>query len=277
MHPDWLEGYTILPIVLQRIGYLLFDADGRPVAGIAGIRLWKGGWIHLFPSDPVSTQDGVDAKIELLRMIRNSVSGRVHLSSSLEGLDGFGFSIGQFPRWMYFNPGIGSIPIYATEESQLAQLKYQVRRSVKRSIEQGLVIERLTSKDRLHEFYDICKLNADQSGYRIKPYLLYRRMWIRGLKNGTFHFLLATHNGRVKGGIWLIESGRMLHNIMGGSDKEKPQLEVGYFLQWSAIRLSIELGHAAYNISIGGPKGVEAFKDKFGRVILNRTKTYISD
>lgn len=277
MHPDWLDGYTVFPFVLRRTGYLLFDASGAPVAGIAGIRLWKGGWIHLFPSDPLSTMDDAAGKTELLRRMRKAIKGRIHLSSSLTGLDGIGFREGHFPGWMYVNPGIGSVPVMSTEESQLTEFKYQVRRNVKRSVEQGLEIERLTSRHRLREFYDICKLNADQSGYRIKPFFLYRRMWVRGLNNGTFHFLLATHQGRVKGGIWLIESGRMLHNIMGGSVKEKPRLEVGYFLQWSAIRLSMDLGLVAYNISVGGPKGVEAFKDDFGREILNRTRTYISD
>lgn len=277
LHPDWLEGYAIVPFLLKKTGYLLFDSNGSPLAGIAGIRYWNGRWVYVFPSDPVTVNRDDNSKSVLLTRIREAVRGRIHISSSLEGLDELGFREGTFPKWIYANPGIGSVSILPTEESQMADFKYQVRRNVKRSIDQGLELERVSSMDRLRDFYDICKMNADQEGYRIKPFFFYRRMWVRGLENGSFHFLLAKHKDRTKGGMWLIRSGRMLHNIMGGSVKEKPRLEVGYFLQWSAIRLSIEMGFSEYNISVGGPKGVEAFKDDFGRVIHGKTKTYSSD
>lgn len=276
-HPDWLEGYLLIPLLIQKSGYLFYDDSGLLVGGIAGIRYWQGQWNYVFPSDPFGTNADEALKISWLKLLRQTTKGKIYLSSALQGIEDAGFKRGSFPRKIYPDPGIGRIQVLATEEEQLANFKYQVKRNVRRALEQGLESERISSPAQLKEFYQICKLNADQGGYVIRPYLFYHRMWKRGLRRGNFHFILARHQGKLKGGIWLIQSGGMLHNIMGGSVKEKPRLEVGYFMQWSAIKLSMALGCSAYNISVGGTSGVEAFKDDFGREVINRTKTYISE
>lgn len=62
---------------------------------------------------------------------------------------------------------------------------------------------------------------------------------------------------------------------MGGSLKLKPRLDVGYAIQWGILGVSRRSNFNKYNISIGGPKGVEQFKDDFGREKLKRTNRYV--
>jgi hypothetical protein len=57
--------------------------------------------------------------------------------------------------------------------------------------------------------------------------------------------------------------------------KTKPRLEVGYAMHWHIIKSSLARNYKGYNISVGGPEGVERFKDDFGREIVLKSKSYV--
>ena len=51
---------------------------------------------------------------------------------------------------------------------------------------------------------------------------------------------------------------------------------VGHFLQWEALKLSIEEQCIGYNISLGGSDGVVAFKNNFNaqEILFENSKYY---
>jgi len=53
-------------------------------------------------------------------------------------------------------------------------------------------------------------------------------------------------------------------------------LLVGHFLQWEALKLSLEEQCLGYNISLGGSQGVVAFKNSFNttEVLFQNSKHY---
>jgi hypothetical protein len=273
-HPDWLHGYELVPGLLKKVGFLFYDGE-EPVACIAGMRLFFGRETHVFASDPVVFKGGPESVTAICKALRSHLRGPIHISSSIQDPSESGLKPARFPRWIYPDPGTGAITLRGKVEEHFDSLPYRVKRSVRKSLLQGVTVERLTREDELPAFYRICKRNAEDRSYRIRPYIMLAGMWRRGLRNGTFTFLVAKHEGRVKGGIWLIETGGMFHYIMGGAMKERPSLQVGFLLQWTAISMSIEKGYDMYNISIGGSRGVEEFKDMFGRVKTSLKSTYV--
>ena len=86
---------------------------------------------------------------------------------------------------------------------------------------------------------------------------------------------MAIKDGQIKGAIWLIDCGKRLNYVMGGTIKEKPRLDVGYFLHWNAIKLSIDSNFLTYNISTGGSESVKKFKEDFGSIEINPNYYYI--
>jgi lipid II:glycine glycyltransferase (peptidoglycan interpeptide bridge formation enzyme) len=275
LHPDWLYGYELVPVVIKKIGYFIYNDKNEEIGGISGIQYWIGKWITIYPSDPFYLSDiKFEVKKQIWRVILEQNQTKTHVSSDLD-LEDIGLKKGKFPKGIYPNPGIGAVDILKSAEEQIMSLKYQVRRNIKRSIEQEIEIVRVSKLSELSLFYSICKINAKESNYSIRPYLILKKMWKRGLQSESFSFYLAKKDNKSIGAIWTIKSGNMYHNIMGGSLKLKPRIEVGYAIQWGIIEASRRNNFTKYNISIGGPKGVEQFKDDFGRKKINLTKQYV--
>ncbi|MEO1032567.1 MAG: hypothetical protein AAFX55_14240, partial [Bacteroidota bacterium] len=59
------------------------------------------------------------------------------------------------------------------------------------------------------------------------------------------------------------KASNYMTNISGGTLREKPDIKLGYMLQWEAIKKSFDLDYGGYNISMGGSEGVKEFKEKF--------------
>ena len=76
-------------------------------------------------------------------------------------------------------------------------------------------------------------------------------------------FIGAFKDGNLKGAALTIESGNYNTYILGGTKKEKPDLLVGHFLHWEAIKYSFSKNLSGYNISLGGSKGVVDFKNSY--------------
>ena len=274
LHPDWLQGYEILPFFIKKIGYFVLDDKGIIMAGISGIKFWRGKWLTAFPSDPVFMKEiSEETKLIIWKLIINLCDNQLHISSTLE-LEKIGLVKSKFPRGIYPNPGIGSIEIFSSSDVQIMSLKYQVRRNIKRAMEQGIEIIEINNPKELKLFYSICKVNARENNYSIRPFFIISKIWRKGLKSGSCCFFMAKSKDDFVGAIWVMKSGNMFHNIMGGSLKLKPRLEVGYAMQWGMLELSRIKQFNQYNISIGGPKGVEQFKDDFGREKINLTQQY---
>jgi hypothetical protein len=178
--------------------------------------------------------------------------------------------IGKAVKFVYLNSGYNLIFLNETEDEQLVNFKSKVRRDINASLRKGLDLIVVDNEIDLKTVYDVFKQNAIAANYKIRPYWFYKKSWIASLKSGQSIFLMAQKESQIKGAIWLIDCGKKLHYIMGGTVKEKPDLNVGYFLQWYAIKFSILRKYTTYNISVGGSDSVKQFKSDFGAEYVNQ-------
>jgi len=270
----WLNSYLIIPKLVRKVGFSLYF-HGDIVGGISGIQL--GFWpfqITIFPSGPfflesvsenhrVSFLDSVlsNASIKYSKIIQFASRKKIQIDQD--------FRNGKKVRGIYLDVGTGLIRVEENEKSQLDSFKLKVKRDIKVSLNRNLTLKIVEEPEELYIVYNQFKKNALDNGYKIRPFWMYKKIWKKSLESKKSIFFLVYLNDQVKGAAWFIEAGEMFNYIMGGSSKEKPSLYVGYFIHWHIMKLSIERGYSCYNISIGGTKGVEAFKDDFGRAIVN--------
>ena len=274
--PEWLEGYCLVPLIIRKIGFLIYNKNNDLIGGIAGVTYWLGRKITIFPSDPI-IKDDLKLEIqleEILKEILRSVKGQVHISSSVENPKKVGLKKVKFPKGFYPDPGLGSIRIEKGKDI-LTILKPKVRRDIRLSERRGVRVKRVNDSKELYNVYTLFAMNAKNYGYNIRPFFMFNRMWKRMYNSETGLFAFAEVDNQIKGAIWLIKSGESLHYIMGASLKEEVERNVGYALQFWALSESKKLGFNTYNISIGGPKGVEKFKDDFGRNKILMKKSYV--
>jgi hypothetical protein len=277
-HPDWLRGYELVPFLIRKVGYFIYNEDNQEIGGLSGIKYWLGKWIIIYMSDPVYFVNITDEeKKRVWRKVLDQSNNRTHISTTLE-LDSLGLKRSKFPKGIYPNPGIGAVDFNISEEEYLKALKYGVRRKINQGKQDdaNLIFSTVSHKKELFAFYNLLKLNALNAGYKIRPYLLLRNFWINGLRNKTIIFLKLSKNEKLVGCSVLIKSGNMINYVMGASDKTFQKLNAGYLLHLKSMEISRNFGYGYYNISIGGTQTVEKLKDDFGREKVNLTKQYVS-
>jgi lipid II:glycine glycyltransferase (peptidoglycan interpeptide bridge formation enzyme) len=243
------------------------------MGGFSGIKIgfWKFSYI-VFPAGPLFNSNITEVekfsffKWFLEYKLKNSrkiqFATEVNLDLYYKNLNK-----GKSIRFVYLNSGFNLIPLFENEQEQLINFKTKVRRDINASLRKGMNLVQVVNTADLKKVYDVFKLNSLEAGYKIRPYWFYRKSWIESLNEGQSIFFMAMKDNQIKGAIWLIDCGKRLHYVMGGTVKEKPDLYVGYFLQWHAIKLSLSKKYTTYNISVGGSEGVKQFKSDFGAII----------
>jgi lipid II:glycine glycyltransferase (peptidoglycan interpeptide bridge formation enzyme) len=175
---------------------------------------------------------------------------------------------GHLFKYVYSSNGLNWIDLkgFLDSESKIVTLTPSVRRNIRNSYRKGLVLEDMNSVEKLEKGYSLFLENATSGNYSIREWNDIKESLIALLNKGVLKMLGAYKNGELKGAILLVESGNYFTYVLGGSKKETPDLRTGDFLQWEAIKLSIEKGFDGYNISLGGSKGVMDFKNSFDTV-----------
>jgi hypothetical protein len=277
----WLESFCKLPFIKKQLITISHKNNENDIlGGIAGLRInFFILSIYIFPSGPYifkNSQSEV-SYISLLLNYLNNLKGKKYLCTE--------YSLSQInskftlKKWKFVGvypfPGFGLVKILKPDfEDFLLTLKSTTRRDIRASFRKGIEVKEITDFRDLRLVYNQFKTNAIRNEYKIKPFWWYKKMWEKQLELGVSRFFLAVKDGDIKGAIWVMKGGQMYNYIMGASKREKMDLLVGYRLQAEIIQLSIQEGLSNYNISIGGPKGVEKFKDDFGREKINSTKQY---
>jgi hypothetical protein len=275
----WLNTYIVLPFLIKKIGFEII-VDNRIVGGIVGIKIGFGKFSYIiFPAGPL-----FNAEIRLLEKNsffefffkdRSLKAKKIQFASEFDLITyNKNLHIGKAVKFVYLNSGYNLILLNETENEQLVNFKSKVRRDINASLRKGLELEKVVNESDLVNVYNVFKQNAIESNYKIRPYWFYKKSWIASLKSGQSIFFMAMKDEQIKGAIWLIDCGKRLHYVMGGTIKEKPDLYVGYFLQWHAIKFSISKQYLTYNISVGGSEGVKQFKSDFGSFESFETKYY---
>lgn len=180
------------------------------------------------------------------------------------------FKSGQLFKYVFPLNGYNWLDLkkYEDSESLLLDFKSSVRRDIRSSIRKGLEVRFLTSEIDVKQAYDLCLENASRANYYIRDWEAFKQTILNLIVKGNAKFLAAYKEDEMKGAIFLIKSGNFYTYILGGTKKEKPDLLVGHFLQWEAIKLSIHEKCRGYNLSLGGSYGVKEFKSSFNTVSI---------
>jgi len=152
----------------------------------------------------------------------------------------------------------------ADPETYLQTLASKVRQYVRLPYKKDTKIITVTDEEELKKGYHIFQLNANEFGYKIREFKDVKRSILELVNSDKAFFINIYVDDTVKASGFFIIAGNYITNVMAGAIKEKPDLKLGYMLQWEAVKKSIDLGFVGYNISVGGTDGVKAFKQKFG-------------
>ncbi len=172
---------------------------------------------------------------------------------------------GHFFRYVYSSNGLNWIDLkeYKEPESLLLDFKSSVRRDIRNSNRKDLYLKGLKDEKDIENAYQLCIENSIKANYVLRDWKEFKDGLYNLIKDDTAKFIAAYQNDEIKGALLLIKSGNYYTYVLGGTKKEKPDLLVGHYLQWEAIKLSMQNGFDGYNISLGGSKGVVEFKNSF--------------
>ncbi|HPW97495.1 MAG TPA: peptidoglycan bridge formation glycyltransferase FemA/FemB family protein [Flavobacterium sp.] len=180
---------------------------------------------------------------------------------------------GHLFKYVYSSSGLNWVDLkHLDEEKMIMSLKPSVRRNVRNSYRKELEFKVLDTQEGIENAYRLFLENATNANYTIRNWEDIKNTLFGLNEKGLLKILSVFKSNEIKGAILLVKSGNYYTYILGGSKKETPDLRTGDFLQWEAIKLSINEGLDGYNISLGGSKGVFEFKNSF-----NTTHYYIQD
>ncbi|WP_400078012.1 lipid II:glycine glycyltransferase FemX [Winogradskyella sp. R77965] len=176
-----------------------------------------------------------------------------------------GFKQGKGFKHVYCTYGLNWLDINGiNDESELlACLNSHARRNIKTAYRNNLILKKATTKETIKEAYELVELNARNSGYDTRSFNEVKESISNLIADGLGFFLVAYKDEVIKGSAFFIKTSGSITYLFGGTLKEKPDLKVGYFLHWEAVRLAISGNCYGYNISMGGSKGVLRFKKQF--------------
>ena len=167
-------------------------------------------------------------------------------------------------KYVYSSYGLNWIDLKGfDEESKMMSLKSSSRRNIRNSYRKDLEVRMLKTKEEIQAGYSLFIENSEQANYNIREWKDIKETLFNLNEKGNLKILAVYKDTEMKGAILLVAAGNYYTYILGGSKKETPDLGVGDFLQWEAIKLSLESGFDGYNISLGGSKGVVEFKSGF--------------
>jgi lipid II:glycine glycyltransferase (peptidoglycan interpeptide bridge formation enzyme) len=172
---------------------------------------------------------------------------------------------GHLFKYVYSSNGLNwkSFDSIKDEDELLESLKVNLRRDIRSSIRKGLVIKELSSESELKMGYDLCLENAKQNNYSLREWKSFKETLLHLIEKKQAKFIAAFKDDDLKGSMFLVKSGNYYTYIFGGTKKEKPDLLVGHFLQFEAMKIGIIENLSGYNISLGGSKGVVNLKNSY--------------
>ncbi|SFD35494.1 lipid II:glycine glycyltransferase FemX [Algibacter pectinivorans] len=171
------------------------------------------------------------------------------------------------------------------EEDILKTFNKNTRRNIKRAYKNELIIKYAKTINEIKNAYRIIELNAKTQGYPLRSWEDFKDTLIEMVNDDICLIPVCLKNEVIKGALIVIQTGKRLTYISGGTIREKEDLKTGHFLHYEMIKLSIKKKYNFYDISVGGSKGVTKFKEGFGGNhvkfneplywVLNKEKFYI--
>jgi len=176
------------------------------------------------------------------------------------------FKLGKLFSYVYCSYGINWVDFknYTNYEDFLAQLTPKVRRNVRMPYNKKAGPTLVKDILLIKKGYHVIEENAKQANYSVRQFKEFKDTIHNLVNKDLGYFVNCEINNKVKASAFFVQSGGYITNITDGVLREKPDIKLGYMLQWEIIKKSFELGCKGYNISMGGSSGVQDFKSKFG-------------
>lgn len=183
---------------------------------------------------------------------------------------------GHLFKFVYSSSGLNWIDLhgFTNEEQLLESFRPSVRRYIRSSLRKGLNAKLLETPHELKLGYELCLQNAAQNNYSLRSWDSFKGVLHAVVADGTGQFIGAFKDGELKGAALIMRAGNYNTYILGGTVKQKPDLLVGHFLHWTAIKSSFAAQLSGYNISLGGSEGVIAFKNSYANQQIMFTGKY---
>jgi lipid II:glycine glycyltransferase (peptidoglycan interpeptide bridge formation enzyme) len=172
--------------------------------------------------------------------------------------------------YVYASYGINWVDLKGFENSELflEQLTPKVRRNIRMPYNKEAVVSFATDIDTIEKGYNVIIENAKQGNYNVRAFSEFKSTIVDLVAKKQAYFMICEVADDIRAAGFFVRNAGYITNITGGVLREKPDIKLGYMLQWEMIKKSFELGLQGYNISMGGSSGVQDFKTKFGAEII---------
>lgn len=187
-----------------------------------------------------------------------------HASMSLPGFEkGAPFGSGIAPSEMNLLDFPEATTLEDWREKMLARFAGKAKRNIKTAEKRGIQMIKATSAADIQTAYSIIEDNGRQQGYSTRSWVDFGEHLQKQVALGHAIVLLARYQGAPVGAHYGVIAGRRLSYMMGGTVRMKPDLNVGYLLQWTAMTNAYLLGLRGYDLTSGGTASVGSFKASF--------------
>ena len=168
-------------------------------------------------------------------------------------------------KYIYTSYGLNWISTqgFDNEEEFLNNLTSKVRRNIRMPYNKKAEAFFITDPDDIEKGFSVIVESANNSNYAVREYKEFRSTIINLINKNRAYFIVCKVNSEIKAAAFFVLTGNYITNIMGGVLRSKPDIKLGYMLQWEIIKKAFVLKHFGYNISMGGSSGVQDFKSKF--------------
>jgi hypothetical protein len=149
------------------------------------------------------------------------------------------------------------------DEGMLATFDAATRRNVRLSLRNGLTARPATTERELEAAWRIVESNAAAHGYAVRRWSDFRKTLLGQIRKDQAVVLTAWSGERILGCVYGVLAGRRLSYLMGGTLRTEPDLKVGHFTHWQAMKRARDLNLLGYDLTSGGSAGVVRFKQGF--------------
>lgn len=267
---DWAKSYTSYGFDFE-LCLLLNNKTiiGGYCAVFAKVTFFK---FYILPVGPLFSENQPELLNELVALVPKRAA-EIKACYCQIAIPNLGFELpalkiynsGQLFKYIYSPNGLNWVDLkkYSDSEILLLDFKSSVRRDIRSSNRKGLSVAFLSDKEEIAKAYQLVMDNASERNYAIRNWNEINTTVLSLIEKKSAQFIGAYKNSELKGAIFIVKSGNYYTYVFGGTKKENPDLLVGHFLQWEALKLSISEQCVGYNISLGGSSGVVAFKNNF--------------
>lgn len=173
---------------------------------------------------------------------------------------------GKLFNYVYSSYGLNWVDItkFQDPEEFLAQLTPKVRRNVRMPYNKGANVRFVKDIKSIEKGYKVISENAQQANFSVRDFKEFKSTILNLVSKDLAYFINCEVDNVIKASGFFVISNGYIVSITTGVKRQKPDIKLGYMLQWEMIKKSFEKGFKGYNISMGGSKGVQEYKSKFG-------------